>query len=202
MFNRRSYLAIASIGIVLVLGTLLTICLYRPRVRAKRLLDTVSALEVGKSTFDEAQQIAIRVEAIPSVPCSRSACTWYLRVDNSSIPRRWRGPGATFSTEFKVKDSVVSELGFGYQVGTGPNISFAEVDEQVHWKGNTTEPVFVNVARTATNPYYRVFVRLTSVVPEETRKRYLSFDFGCLLKYGGCQNARDLLPTVDWTKEP
>ena len=141
-------------------------------------------------------------KATPSVPCSSSGCTWYVRVENSPIPRLWRGAGATFSAEFTVKDSVVSERGFGYQVGTGPNISFAEVDEQVHWKGNTTEPVFVNRVITAADPYYRVFVRLTPAVPDETRKRYLSFDFGCLSKYGGCQNARDLLPTVDWAEEP
>ena len=78
----------------------------------------------------------------------------------------------------------------------------SEKDEQVHWKGNTKEPVFVNRVITAANPYHRVFVKLTPAVPQETRKRYLSFDFGCLSRYGGCQNACDLLPTLDWSKEP
>jgi len=185
---------IALLALVITMG----VYLLRPCNRARSLIVRVSAIEVGKSTFDEARRLAIQIRATPSDPCTPAGCTWSVRVDNSAIPVQWRGLGTIFSTQFQVSDSVVSERAFSFQIGTGPNISFAEVDERVHWRGNTTEPVFVSTQTAIGDPYYRAFVRLTPAAPPEIRKRYLSFNLSCLWKYGGCQNARDLLPTVVW----
>jgi hypothetical protein len=197
MSHKSVYFLIVVSG-ALLLGVVASAFLFLPSVRAHKVLADVRTLEVGKTTFDDANRVAIRIKAIPSTPCSPADCLWYVRIDNSTLPKQWRGPITMFSAQFRVKDSVISERAFSSQIGTGPNISIAEVDEQMHWRGNTTEPLFVTTQTAADTPHYRAFVRLTPAVSPDVRNRYLSFNLSCLWKHGGCGDAQELLPTVDW----
>src|SRR5882672_1612284 len=108
MSSKRLYLTVLA-SVILLAGVLVSARLFRPSVRAHNLLAQVGTLEVGKSTFGEAQTIAIRIGAIPSDPCTSVDCRWYVRIDNSGLPERWRGAGTTFSAQFQIKNSVVTE---------------------------------------------------------------------------------------------
>lgn len=197
MSNKSVYVLIV-VTVAVLLGAVASVFLFLPLIRAHKVLADVRTLEVGKATFDDANKVAIRIKAVPSAPCSPADCLWYVRIDNSTLPKQWRGPVTTFSAQFSAKDSVLSERAFSLQIGTGPNISFAEVDEQTHWRGNTTEPLFVTTQSAAETPHYRAFVKLTPAVSPDVRNRYLSFNLSCLWKYGGCGDAQKLLPAVDW----
>lgn len=195
--SRKRVVAGVSVLTVILAGTVTCTWLLCPTVRAHKVLSSISDLQVDRSTFDDSRKVAASIGAIPSNACSPADCLWYIRIDNVAIPRIWRRREVSFSAEFQVRNAVLSERNFSMQVGTGQNVPLAEVEEQEHWR-ITPEPVFVTTQTTDGNPHYRVSVKLTPAAPPDVRRRYLSFNLNCLWKYGGCEDARDLLPTVDW----
>ncbi len=104
---------------------------------------------------------------------------------------------------FDVKDSLVSRktTGFGIK-GAGidepspSSVSFTEVDE--NWRRDRpTEPVTAGWITTERFRYYQFVVQITPKVTTSDRKRYSDFDYGCLWRYHGCKDARELLPSAD-----
>ena len=91
----------AGWGIVSLLILLLLSCsayLMRPAIRARYLFGELETLQLGHSTFEDAQRLAKRIGANPYGPCDRSSCVrsgtrWSVRIGNSELPRWWRGPG-------------------------------------------------------------------------------------------------------------
>jgi hypothetical protein len=148
-------------------------------------------------------RIAKRWGVNTSDDCTPAHCSWHRWVENFELPEWWRGEGEIFSAGFDVSDGIVDERGTGFWIGTGPGVSSASVQEQLHWKdtmlyyfhGKTylVEPQF-----TDDNPHYRVFVKLKSDAPQAIREKYFSFDLNCLWIYGGCTDAKQLLPTAEW----
>jgi hypothetical protein len=195
---------IALIGglIVFVLVVLCGAYLLRPAIRAHHLFSKLETLQLGHSTFGDAEQIAREIGAKPSDRCDQSECTWKKRVDNSQLPRWWRGAGEVFAVDFTVKDSIVmrKNTGFGIE-GAGIDAfspSSVSFEEQQHWgRGNTREPVQAGWYSTELFRYYWFTVRMTPKASPEDRRRYTAFNYGCLWKYKGCKDARDLLPTAD-----
>jgi hypothetical protein len=86
------------LGLLLVMGFELA-----PMIRTRRLLVEFSKLELERASFEEAQNVAKRSHAIPYGPCDPFACEWDIKVDNSVLPRWWRGSGETFAFSFSVK---------------------------------------------------------------------------------------------------
>jgi len=166
------------------------------------MLAAVSAFEVGKSTFSDAQKLAASLDAEPSSHCSAAECDWYRRTDNLSLPRFWIGEGASFSVGFRVRDGIVTERGIAYEIGSSPAVAaYADVEERLHWSGPPPNPVSIQTQWTAHVPRYSILVMMVPTVPPATRSKYEDFNLNCLWKYNGCSDAQQLLPTVEWKDE-
>ena len=118
MFHKSKYLvslivALVSFGIIAISVLLL------PEIEARYLLWQVESLEVGKSTFQDAQGVASRIRAVESTPCDSNECSWAAHVSNSYLPQSWRRKELIFEVGFEVKDSVLVGRGIGAQFGTG-----------------------------------------------------------------------------------
>lgn len=163
----------------------------------------LETLRLGSSTFDDARRVALEIGAKPSEPCTQSGCEWSKRMDNAELPRWWRGPGAVFAVAFDVKNAVVSRKSTGFGIegngidGFSPSsVGFDEVDE--HWRRDRpTEPVTSGWGTSDRFRYYRFVVWITPKATADDRRRYTAFDYGCLWRYHGCKDARELLPTAD-----
>ena len=188
---------------VCLLASVCVAYLLFPAVRAHYLFSRLETLRLKSSTFDEAKRVAKEIGAKPSEPCTQSDCEWSKRIDNALLPRWWRGSGAIFAVAFDVKNSVVSRktTGFGVE-GAGidepspSSVGFTEVDE--NWRRDRpTEPVTAGWQTSERFRYYQFTVRITPKATAYDRKHYTAFDYGCLWRYHGCKDARELLPTAD-----
>lgn len=190
--------------IVSLLALLIVSCgiyLLYPSIHARYLFSEFQTLQVGRSTFEDAERLARKIDAKPYyVHCYRSTCGWDARVDNAGLPRWWRGSGETFSVSFLVKDSIVVSKITGFGTGTAEAFHPSGVlfEEQEHWAGgNIREPVQATWDTTNKLRYYRFTVRMTPKASAEDWLRYTAFNYRCFWKYKGCRDARDLLPTAD-----
>src|ERR1700734_765450 len=95
-----------SIGWLIVspLALLILLCayLFYPSLRARYLFREFAPLQVGHSTFEDAQRVAEKLGAKPDShsPCDRSYCFWVADVNNSRLPKWWRGSGVAFIITF------------------------------------------------------------------------------------------------------
>ncbi len=174
--------------------------LLRPSIRARYLFSELETLQLGQSTFEDAQQLAKKIGAEPHGTCDRSYCELDASVDNARIPQWWRGSGAAFLMSFTVKDSVVVRKNTGFGIGKiGAFIpSQVSLEEQEHWgRLPTREPVQTGWQTTERFRYYWFTVRMTPKASAEDRRRYTAFNYSCFWKFRGCKDARELLPTAD-----
>ncbi len=177
-------------------------CIYMlgPSIRAHYLFHELETLQLGHSTFEDAERLAKKIHAKPDDACNQSACTWSMKLDNARLPRWWRGNGEVFAIAFSVKDAVIVRKYTGFGTGTDASFSPSHVslEEQEHWgRGNTREPVQAGWYTTDLFRYYWFTVRMTSKASAEDRRRYTAFNYSCFWKYQGCRDARNLLPTAD-----
>jgi hypothetical protein len=191
------WLVVSILSLVVLLW-----CAYslRPSIRARYLFNELETLQIGHSTFEDAQRLAKKIGPEPHGFCDRLACTWSAKVDNARIPRWWRGSGEIFDIVFDVQDSIVVRKYTGFGVGTEASFtpSHVSLEEQEHWgRDNTREPVQAGWYTTERFRYYWITVRMTPKASVEDRRRYTAFNFNCFWKYKGCEDARYLLPTAD-----
>jgi hypothetical protein len=200
MRSRRLLLPSILISLLALLILLCGAYLLRPSIRAHYLFGKLETLELGHSSFEDAQRLAKKIGAEPYGTCDHSYCELDASVDNARIPQWWRGSGAAFRVSFTVKDSVVVRKNTGFGIGKiGAFIpSQVSLEEQEHWgRGNTKEPVQAGWYSTELFRYYWFTVRMTPKASAEDRRRYTAFNYSCFWKYKGCRDARDLLPTAD-----
>ncbi len=139
--NGRNFAPLASlVGLAILLcGALL---LY-PSLHARYLFKQLETLQLGRSTFKDADRLARKIHAEPYGACDRSYCEWDKQIDNASLPRWWRGSsGVGFSVSFTVKDSLVVRKDTGFGIGLLGSIhpSQVELEEQEHCLGNHSNP--------------------------------------------------------------
>jgi len=172
-----------------------------PSIHARYLFNELKTLQLGHSTFEDAQRLAGKINATPYATCDPSKCEWHKRVDNARLPRWWRGSGETFSVAFDVKDSVVvrKEAAFATGIEDGSvHPSRVLVQEQEQWgRGNTQKAVQAGWNTTEVFRYCSFTVLMTPKASVEDRRRYTAFNYSCFWKYKGCADARYLLPTAD-----
>lgn len=204
MGSKNLLLPSILISLLVLLILLCGAYLLRPSIRAHYLFNKLETLQLGHSTFEDAERLAKKIDAKPSVygPCDRSECTWEKRIDNAQLPRWWRGSGEIFEVGFSVKNSLVTRkyTGFGIEGARIDAFSPSAVwfDEQEHWgRGNTPEPVSAGWQTSELFLYYRFTVRMTPKASADDRRRYTAFNYSCFWRYKGCRDARDLLPTAD-----
>jgi hypothetical protein len=187
----------------LTASALIVLCmsyLFYPAIRAQYLFSQMETLQLGRSTFDDAQRVARRIDATPNGPCDRARCEWDVRMDNVGLPRWWRGSGAAFVVAFDVKDSVVVRKNTGYGIGNNTEFSPSSIGliEQEHWgRGRIPEPLAAGWRSSDWYRYLEFTVYMTPQASAADRQRYTAYDFGCLWRFKGCKDARELLPTAD-----
>jgi hypothetical protein len=197
--------------IVCLFTLLILLCgayLLRPSIRARYLFHQLEPLQVGHSTFEDAQRLAEKLGAKPDGSCDRSYCFWDVVVNNARLPQWWRGSGVTFVITFNVNDSVVVHKGVGYDIGIDPNSftpSKVTVVVKESWTRLMSEPptqkgwgisYFENHGHRE-NISTTFQVHMTPRSSADDWKRYTAFNYSCFWKYKGCRDARDLLPTAD-----
>lgn len=171
-----------------------------PSIHAHTLFKELETLQLGHSTFEDAERLAKKIHAEPYGACDRSKCEWDRRIDNAWLPRWWRGSGETFSVSFSVQDSTVWRKNTAYGVGVDGSFHPSVVDfaEEEQWVRPTArEPFQAGWKTTELYPYFEFKVWMTPKASAEDRRRYTSFNFNCFWKYKGCKDARELLPTAD-----
>jgi len=171
-----------------------------PSLHARYLFSELETLQLGHSTFEDAERLARKIHAKPHEDCDRSKCEWDKRIDNAYLPRWWRGAGEGFVVAFDVKDSLVVRKNTGFAIGTIEAIHPSQVglEEQEHWgRVPIPEPVKAGWITTDKFRYYQFVVYMTPKASAEDRRRYTAFDYSCFWKYRGCKDARELLPTAD-----
>jgi hypothetical protein len=190
--------------LVFFFGLLILLCsayLFFPSIHARYLFSELKTLQLGHSTFEDAQRLAGKINAEPYGPCDPSKCEWHKRIDNARLPRWWRGSGETFGVVFDVKDSVIvrKEAAFGTGIEDGSvHPSRVSFQEQEHWgRENTQQPVQAGWGTTEVFRYWSFTVHMTPKASAEDRRRYTAFNYSCFWKYKGCADARNLLPTAD-----
>ncbi|HWE86565.1 MAG TPA: hypothetical protein VG267_16595 [Terracidiphilus sp.] len=192
-------IAILAVLAILLCGALL---LY-PSFHARYLFSELETLQLGRSSFEDAERLARKIHAQPyppNEPCNRSKCEWVKRIDNAYLPLWWRGTGEGFSVAFDVKDSLVVRKNTGFGIGLLGSIhpSQVELEEQEHWGPvPIPEPVKTGWQITEKFRYYLFIVYMTPKASVEDRRRYTAFNYSCFWKYQGCKDARELLPTAD-----
>jgi len=207
--------------IVSVLASLIFVCggyLLYPSFRARYLFHELGSLQVGHSSFEDAQWLAKKLGAKPNGiglrPCDRSYCFWIADVSNARLPQWWRGSGVTFVLNFEAEDSVVVYKGAGYVIGIdtsrrAPSEVWVGVKEQ--WlrtrrgdrlimeqpttKGWGMSYFERNGHREDVSTKFQV--HMTPRSSAEDWRRYSAFNYSCFWKYKGCRDGRELLPTAD-----
>jgi hypothetical protein len=193
-FNSRSigWLIVSLLTLLsLVFGAYLLV----PPIRARCLVRQLEPLQVGHSTFKDAQRLAEKLGAKPDnhSPCDQSYCFWIAVVSNAQIPQWWRGSGVTFIITFEVKDSVVVHKGVGYDVGIDPQ-AFISSRVTVAVKESWSRPMQGYVLPSSQKGWrFSYFekdghrenvsttfeVRLTPGSSTEDWKRYTAFNYSC-----------------------
>jgi len=194
---RIGWLISSLVGLVILLfGAYL---LY-PSLHARYLFNQLETLQLGRSTFEDADQLARKIHAKPYGACNRSYCEWDKTIDNARLPLWWRGSGVGFSVSFTVKDSLLVRKDTGFGIGTLETVHPSQVGllEQEHWgRTNTREPVQAGWYSAEKFRYWWFRVYMTPKASAEDRRRYTAFNYRCFWKYQGCKDARELLPTAD-----
>ena len=171
--------------------------LVRPVFRARYLFRELETLSLRHATFEDAQRLAKRIDAKPTdFSCTRSSCEWAVRMDNSAIPRWWRGSGETFGVSFAVENSIVVRKGAGYGTGLERDVfrSAVALEEEEHWdRKRIQEPLTAGWLSSNMNRYDEFVVYMTPKASAEDRRRYTSYNFSCFSKYRGCRDGRQLL---------
>lgn len=189
------------IAIVVVLTILLcSAYLLYPSLHARYLFHELETLQLGHSTFEDAERLARKIHAESYGACDHSYCEWDKQIDNASLPRWWRGSGVDFSVSFTVKDSLLVRKDTGFGIGLLGSIhpSQVELEEQEHWgRVPIPEPVKAGWGTSEKFRYYLFKVYMTPKASAEDRRRYTAFNYSCFWKYQGCKDARELLPTAD-----
>jgi len=195
----------APIGwlIASLIGLAIVLCgafLLYPSLHARYLFNQLEALQLGHSTFEDAERLARKINAKPyppDEPCNRAKCEWDKQIDNASLPLWWRGSGETFSVTFDVKDSLVVRKNTGFGIGLRGSFhpSLVDLEEREHWgRVPIPEPVKAGWGSSEKFRYYVFQVYMPPKASVEDRRRYTAFDYSCFWKYQGCKDARELLP--------
>ncbi len=208
---------VGLLGLALLLGG---VYLVYPSLRAHYLFHELGALQIGHSSFEDAQRLAKKIgaEPITPTPCSQSYCYWSSEyVSNARLPKWWRGNGVTFAIDFEVKDSVATNKGAWYaseiikpysnytprssvSVGVQEKWIFTRERDRVIVEPPTSKGWGIDYleksgSREIASTKFQV--HMTPRSSAEDWRRYTAFNYSCFWKYKGCKDARELLPTAD-----
>ena len=87
----REHLSFPKVSTSWMIVALLTLLcgayLLSTSIRAHYLFNELETLQLGQSTFEDAERLARKIRAEPYGACDRSECEWDRRIDNAWLPR-------------------------------------------------------------------------------------------------------------------
>jgi hypothetical protein len=173
------------------------------RHRTAAFLREFTSLQIGTTTFVEAQDLANRYGAKASGvrlqdPCSMHDCAFGFVFKNWLLNHLQRQREISLAAGITVKDGCVvsRELDYSILATSGDRqfmyILFDRVTPE-NDKGYAIKQGMVNAQGMA----HIIEVHLGSNVSAEVRKRAYSVDLACLSRVNGCDSLRDILP-ANW----
>ncbi len=201
LFSRHIASRMAAVSAIVVgaLGVALACYSFFIKSEAESLLGDVTALEVGKSTEDDARQFTERHNrVVVSHRCYDNVCSTAFAVQNKWLSALRLEPLAEFSVTVSVKDGranrISAWLARRRKIFSDFPETAASVDEYLELpREHYGFPTPVG------KPYLRV--ELDSQASALQRQRAFAFSFRCLVKPGlGCDLSWDYLPLawLDW----
>lgn len=209
MILRKSVLkSFAGLLIVFVLGVgLLWGMTIRQRDRAEAFLREFTKLELGKSTFADAQQIAAEYHGIPwytgpdDMRCTPQRCELRFVFENKPLTSFRLARYVELIGVVSVKDGIVAgrELIYASETGNYNPLQYDVVEEPpLQAEGKPQHFQEIGLARLNVDDKgipSTVRVRLGVTSSPEQRKRAYALDLSCLAKLFGCKNPSAIFPS-------
>jgi hypothetical protein len=177
------------------------------RAEAEALLKDITALEVGRSTEEEARHFSERHKrSFDYRGCQGGSCLTTFKVANRWLSALRVEPEALFTVDLETQNGVVKYIDaklarsmpiyptFGASAGIVEE--YAEIPQDMGSRGHYSFPTPVG------KPYLRIL--LDSQASATQRQHAFAFSFRCLIKPGwGCDLPCDYLPVAwqDWRAE-
>jgi hypothetical protein len=117
------------IGSTLILAAVIFLAI--APIRARRIFAKAESLQIGKSTFPQAEKVATQFDGGSVGPCSPAECEWYFGTSNFALPGWWSGEGEAFVVRLHVKDGLVDRKVLIYWIGAGSTMSAVIVTEKL-----------------------------------------------------------------------
>ena len=175
--------------------------LYAPFWHARRFLRDTLTLEVGSSTFLEAERLArkyggqvIQVGDVPPT-CSSNSCVFKFAFGNVWLHRLGLAPFTTFGGEVRVSDNIVVSRELAMAVERRDYYLEVFSKEAQELKSGTA----VRVVQYLKLP--RLGIETTPSAPQEVRVLSHQFSLKCLIRIRGCTSAEELLPSLQELKQ-
>jgi hypothetical protein len=168
------------------------------RNKAEEFLRDATALQLRLATQGQVQRLMERSGGhIEPSTCDSKGCAYFVRFENSWLRMLHLAPRTQFTATLGMVDGV---LGYRRVFLTSGNTSseFGAFVQEWLISPKGPEAFHVSGAFVGSGTPYRVFIDLTpDATPEQHRAAY-ALNLECLSKFGGCENARQLLPSVSW----
>jgi len=155
------------------------------QVQAERCMAQVTALSIGRSTFEEAKRISDKFGGVDGSPagnaCSPKLCDLVIAFRNLALTRLGLARPAGVIIYISISEGVVESVGIRY---TSPGHPVYLAGEEVARTG--VQKVRVHVWNDINGNPNQVAVRLTTEAPEDLRARVFAIDLSCLGRPGPC----------------
>lgn len=197
-FRKLARFSSAIIGFIVVfaLTWFFAFVVPTPAARAHELLLQGQRLRINNSSLGDVMKISERFPK-PSTRCIGDECQIVVTVDNSRLPRWWRGEVGTFGAAFTTKKGTLVEVEYALALGYGAKRPSVEVRERDHWD-EIPAPAYVFKHLNKDGEPVMATVYLTATAQTQGKNPYYDFNFACLSRFRGCQNVNALLPSIDW----
>ncbi len=186
------------LGLVVILAGITAVSTIRTRRSAERFLTGFTSLNIGGSTAQDAERLALRFGAMKDCTQARNNnCTYRVTFENSWLSRLRLAPRSRLVCTILVRHGVVSGRHYVYSLWEHtPKVApyFVDLWEPPHPGWKPPSPLIVHGQWSSGLAGMFVSVR-GDATPEEHHLAY-SLNLSCLWRVGGCKGAESLLPAA------
>lgn len=191
---------IALVSVAGLVGTLVIARAYIAQRSAERFLADFVHLNLGQSTQADAEHLArSHRRQLTIEDCQTGICTFSFQFDNASLSLFRLAPKTILWAGITTKDNAVASKEVILRSGE----ELAPFEARVHQRLDQPEPLktpYHVSKRWSGGVPWKVTISLTpQATPDQTRRAYL-LDLSCLRRIGGCMDARQLSPEIQWDR--
>jgi hypothetical protein len=195
---------------ILGIGVLVVVCMVgiagqvtHIRKRAEEFLREASALRLRVTTAKQIEELVGRYGGhVEPSTCSSRGCGYFFSFDNGWLHRLHLAPRTSFTCTLAVSDGVLDYRRVFLTSGNTSAVFGAFIDERLSSPPGIPEPFHASLQTEGSGARWRVHVDMTADATSEQHKMAYAVNLGCLSKLGGCSDAQELLPSVDWGSMP